>query len=267
MDKRQAGKLGYLKSKDALDRRNAKFLERYYAEPKKCKTCEKIIEYKKRRNDYCCHSCAASQTNVERGRASRKSEKHTCLQCGKDSHTRKYCSITCHNEYKNTTFITKWLAGEIDPGTCDGMHVSVIVKRWLKKERGDKCEICGWHEVHPVTNRVPLQLDHMDGNSLNNGPENLRLLCPNCHSLTPTFGNLNRGKGRKKRYDQQKKRGVADGGRVGGGEGGPLPGVCRQVRGAPGVGATGSRTDPDLLQRGGQAFRPVQRPQEVTFWG
>jgi hypothetical protein len=34
---------------------------------------------------------------------------------------------------------------------------------------------------------VPLELDHIDGDRDNNAIENLRLLCHNCHALTPTF--------------------------------------------------------------------------------
>ncbi|MEN9582255.1 MAG: hypothetical protein RL641_209 [Candidatus Parcubacteria bacterium] len=41
--------------------------------------------------------------------------------------------------------------------------------------------------------------DHIDGNWRNNIEENLRLLCPNCDSLTPTFSAFNRGNGRKNR--------------------------------------------------------------------
>ncbi len=49
---------------------------------------------------------------------------------------------------------------------------------------------------NPVTGKVPLEIDHIDGDSENNKEENLRLICPNCHSLTPSFRNLNKGKGR-----------------------------------------------------------------------
>ena len=41
---------------------------------------------------------------------------------------------------------------------------------------------------------------YIDGHSENNSLPNLKLLCPNCHSLTPTYGFLNKGNGRKKRY-------------------------------------------------------------------
>jgi len=41
---------------------------------------------------------------------------------------------------------------------------------------------------------LTLQLDHIDGNPLNNNPENLRMLCPNCHTQTETYGYKNHKK-------------------------------------------------------------------------
>lgn len=38
---------------------------------------------------------------------------------------------------------------------------------------------------------IPLELDHIDGNSSNNVLSNLRLLCPNCHALTATYRGKN----------------------------------------------------------------------------
>jgi len=58
---------------------------------------------------------------------------------------------------------------------------------------------CGWCEVNKVTGNVPIQLEHIDGDSKNNSLDNLKLLCPNCHSLTPTYGYLNKGNGRSER--------------------------------------------------------------------
>lgn len=60
----------------------------------------------------------------------------------------------------------------------------------------NKCQLCGWSKKNIITNKVPLEVDHLDGNSENNVEDNLRMICPNCHSLSPTFRNLNKGNGR-----------------------------------------------------------------------
>lgn len=46
---------------------------------------------------------------------------------------------------------------------------------------------------------VAVELEHVDGNSDNNQLSNLKLLCPSCHSLTPTYKAKNKGNGRHSR--------------------------------------------------------------------
>ncbi|HEY4964315.1 MAG TPA: hypothetical protein VIH90_06500 [Candidatus Saccharimonadales bacterium] len=55
-----------------------------------------------------------------------------------------------------------------------------------------KCELCGWHEKS-IDGRIPVELDHKNGDHYDNRIENLRILCPNCHSLQVTHRGKNKG--------------------------------------------------------------------------
>ena len=53
--------------------------------------------------------------------------------------------------------------------------------------------ICAECEIEPLWNgkELVLQMDHINGNSKDHRIENLRWLCPNCHTQTPTYTNKN----------------------------------------------------------------------------
>lgn len=51
--------------------------------------------------------------------------------------------------------------------------------------RGRRCECCGLEKW--LDKPINLEVHHIDGNRYNNDLNNLQLLCPNCHSYTPTF--------------------------------------------------------------------------------
>jgi len=53
------------------------------------------------------------------------------------------------------------------------------------------CEECGWNK-RSEDGYLPLELDHINGDRHDNRLENLRILCPNCHSLKPTHRGRNK---------------------------------------------------------------------------
>lgn len=112
--------------------------------------------------------------------------KSNCINCGvekqyhKANQTGKYCSNKCQIDYQyKINILPLILKGE-------SKNIGAL-KRYLKNTQGEICILCGQGPIH---NNLPLtlQLDHIDGNSDNNLIENLRLLCPNCHTQTETYG-------------------------------------------------------------------------------
>lgn len=66
------------------------------------------------------------------------------------------------------------------------------IKKYLIKRDGPACSQCRWAGVNPSSGKVMTELDHIDGDNTNNHVDNCRILCPNCHSLTPTYRNITR---------------------------------------------------------------------------
>ncbi len=63
-----------------------------------------------------------------------------------------------------------------------------LFKLELKKRQ---CEECGWAQIS-ADGRIPIELDHINGDRHDNRIENLRILCPNCHSLKLTHRGRNK---------------------------------------------------------------------------
>jgi rubrerythrin len=117
-----------------------------------------------------------------------------CLNCGNViSNRNKYCNNTCQQTHQTSSLVERWLNGEnlIRKG---GTSIPTWMRKFLLEETNYKCSECGWGEKNPYTNTVPLDIDHIDGDAYNNHRENLRVQCPNCHSLKKTFKNTGRRK-------------------------------------------------------------------------
>lgn len=78
-----------------------------------------------------------------------------------------------------------------------------LVKQRINKDNllEYKCTKCGIDSWQGET--IVLDLDHINGNNRDHRLENLRYLCPNCHSQTDTFKGRNKNSGRKKVSDEE----------------------------------------------------------------
>lgn len=101
-----------------------------------------------------------------------------------------FCSKDCSSKWRTKKALEDWISGrrtDFKQFTCPQ-----FIRRYLFKINDSKCEVCKWGLVNEFTQKVPLQVHHIDGDCMNNKLENLQLLCPNCHSLTENFGSRNK---------------------------------------------------------------------------
>lgn len=124
-----------------------------------------------------------------------------CLNCGKELTGRqtKYCCTRCQKEYEQKSYIQRWQQG-LENGIKGEYQISKYVRNYMLEKVNYKCELCGWGEINPYTEKIPLELHHKDGNYENTTEENLIVLCPNCHSLTENFRNRGKGREDRKKY-------------------------------------------------------------------
>lgn len=119
----------------------------------------------------------------------REKKEKKCLNCKNDIPNRnEYCNNKCQFEYQNEKKVKEWLDGKIIT-TYGSIVISQTIRKYLFKIHDSKCQQCGWGETNVYNSKTPLEVDHIDGDSQNNVFENLKLLCPNCHSLTKTYKN------------------------------------------------------------------------------
>lgn len=151
-----------------------------------CHICKKEFDTTQAVNAHQIAHKKGERYSVERIHESEKSTKsvvRNCLYCSIEiTHNRrnkKYCSNDCQGKHKShETFLS-------------GNYSKNAAKKYIRRVTPNVCATCG---IEPIWNgmTLTLQVDHVDGNNKNNNIENLRLLCPNCHSQTETWGVKNR---------------------------------------------------------------------------
>ena len=144
---------------------------------------------------YCSRSCSATVTNSTHPK--RLKAQKTCSRCNgvlRKPWQKKFCSRDCFNLSITEDRVGQWLEGGWDGSTSNG-SLARPIRNHLLAQAGYACTECGWSKPNPVTGLPILTIDHVNGKASDNRPENLKVLCYNCHSLTPTFGALNMGNG------------------------------------------------------------------------
>lgn len=219
----EMGKLGAAKSAITCRAKRQKLVEEYCQNPKTCKTCSIALVYKKRNNTFCSQSCAAKLNNTgkvknpegKNGAIARSVKNNTadvvkppravkvkCFgSCGfcKNKCNRNFCNSKCYGQFRRKTVFDEVDKNGFSPSKTGKVNER-SVRKYLLHTRPYKCEICQnetWNNT-----KIPLVVDHIDGNSTNNELSNLRLICCNCDALTPTYKSKNRGNGRRTRMQR-----------------------------------------------------------------
>ena len=127
---------------------------------------------------------------------SKKNKIYHCLSCDSNipfkgyTYNHKYCNNQCQGNHRSKQADEKNFAKLLEGKLAN----RPMIRRLLGEMKGYHCDCCNLTEW--LGKEIVLQVDHINGDPYNNNLDNLRLICPNCHSQTETFAGANRGNGR-----------------------------------------------------------------------
>lgn len=179
-----------------------------------CSVCGKEMKIKKFASSLLvkCEDCRKQRFYSKSGYKKPYQEKVivVCYTCGKEFKRIKsrvsktnFCCKKCYLEGYGKSIrgplIKKWLETDWNPTKGKSGEIPKFIRKYLFDKHNNKCTRCGWSKINETTGLIPLEVEHLDGDWKNNRPENLDLICPNCHSLTSTYRSLNNGNGRPRK--------------------------------------------------------------------
>lgn len=158
---------------------------------KNCKKCNKEFEPTKGLLNYCSLECRNSRVWTEEDKL-KKSESAKNSEKVKES-SKKYSETIkmrtpeiwkIINEKREETLKNKIIEADYSELSFERLRKRIIYEQDCKCNR---CNLSEW-----MGEKIPLELEHKDGNHFNNERDNLEILCPNCHALTSTWRGRNK---------------------------------------------------------------------------
>ena len=150
------------------------------------KTCPKCKAQHENKGLFCSRSCANSRSFTQEAKDKKKESGKRFWDSMSANAKKKFISNKVEKydfeEQQRKAQETKILKSWSRPYE-EMSHDSL--RRRLLAEKNYTCQKCGCGSTW-CGEPISLELDHIDGDNSNNKIENLRILCPNCHSQTPT---------------------------------------------------------------------------------
>jgi hypothetical protein len=149
----------------------------YELNPKSCPECSARIPWEKRGNKFCGHSCAGKYSNKGKFWNKRK-----CRHCGQRPRLGELCD-ECRSKHWDPL-------RRLKVGNPGHPPRSALMKIRDYHCEGPDCLVKDTWNGKPIV----LHFDHINGDRRDHRPENVRWLCPNCHSQTETYAGRNVGR-------------------------------------------------------------------------
>lgn len=169
---------------------------------KNCKKCNNEFEPSKGLISYCSLECRNSRVWSEEDKI-KKSDSAKNSEKLKESSKKYSESVKMRTPEiwemikakREETSKNKIIASDYNELSFERLRKRIIYEQDCKCNR---CNLSEW-----MGEKIPLELEHKDGNHFNNKRENLEILCPNCHALTSTWRGRNKNTVRNVNDDEK----------------------------------------------------------------